>query len=72
MNDKGYDNTFLEMDFLFLRKDQGNVTIRDENYFLGEKWELDEVKMGGMKKWGDGKNFGNCGIGPALGDPEKR
>lgn len=49
MNDKGYDNTFLEMDFLFLRKDQGNVTIRDENYFLGEKWELDD---GEMKNWG--------------------
>lgn len=25
-----------------------------------------------MKNWGDGKNLGKCGIGPALGDPGKR
>ena len=51
MNDKGYDNTFLEMDFLFLRKDQGNVTIRDENYFLGEKWELDDGRDEELGRW---------------------
>lgn len=52
MNDKGYDNTFSEMDFLFQRKDQGNVTIGDENYFLGENgsWMMDENRK--MKNWG--------------------
>lgn len=71
MNDKGYDNTFSEMDFLFQRKDQGNVTIGDENYFLGENgsWMMDENRK--MKNWGDGKNLGKCGIGPALEDFEK-
>lgn len=27
--------------------------------------------MGGMKKWRDGKNWGECGIEPALDGPGK-
>lgn len=45
------------------------MTIRDENYFLGENGSW---MMGEMKNWGDGKNFGKCGIGPALDDSGKR
>lgn len=59
MNDKGYDNTFSEMDFLFQRKDRGNVTIEEESYFLGENgsWMMDENRK--MKNWGDGKIWGS-------------
>lgn len=37
--------------------------------FLGWKWELDDGRDEELGGW---KNFGKCGIGPALDDLEKR